>query len=390
MAVTLRQLYDEIRQKEEILLVAGDKGLDRDVHWIHMVEGASISDFLEGDELAFTTGVALNSKEELFELVQITHKKNATGMVINIGPFIKEIPQTVIDFANENGFPIFSVPWRVHMANIMRYISMQITLDEQKNMEFASALKNAVYFSDNEELYVPTFLKYGYKKEWSYCVANLQICDRTLNPIHEKDRSRALNLIQRAVRNENGQVLVQEIDKEFIFFCHNYSEQKVKLMINRVWKEIAYYLPSGTRYYGGIGRMVKNINEIGKCYRQAIQVRSLQRQRHQKNVCVSYNTLGVYKLLLAVENEELMNEYYEELLGPLERYDRINETDYYYFLKQYFECDCSTQVAAKNLHLHRNSVIYKLHKCEEILGIEINNQRIRTELMIAFMMKEIQ
>ena len=390
MAVILQQLYDGIREKEKIDLVAGAGGMDHEVRWVHMVEDACISDFLEGEEIAFTTGVALASSEKLLELVQFNYQKKASGMVINIGPYIKEISQEIIDFANAHDFPIFAVPWKVHMANIMRYFSMEITLDEQKNLEFSSALKNALYFSDNEEMYVPTFLKYGYKKEWSYCIAVMELQDRTYNCAKERERKKMFRILQHSLRAYKEYIMLQEIDEEFVFFCNNYKEEKVQIVLQQIWEEVQIYVPAGHRMYAGVGRTMKNIHEVGKCYRQALQVKKMQWKIHNKNKFVMYSKLGVRKLLLAIDNEEIIQEYYEECLGALERYDHINETDYYYFLQQYFKLDCSAQQVARELHLHRNSVTYKLHKCEEIIGVDIASQENRTKLIVAFMLKEIQ
>lgn len=116
MAVTLRELYDGVREKEEIRLVAGQAGMNHVVRWVHMVEGIDISCFLEGDEVAFTTGIALANEDELLTLVTYNYRQNAAGMVINVGPYIAEIPQAVLEFGNAHAFPIFEVPWRVHMS----------------------------------------------------------------------------------------------------------------------------------------------------------------------------------------------------------------------------------------------------------------------------------
>ena len=60
-----------------------------------------------------------------------------------------------------------------------------------------------------------------------------------------------------------------------------------------------------------------------------------------------------------------------------------------YFLKTYFDLGCSVQNLAAQMHMHRNSVTYKMHKIEEIMNISINDPEERTKLMIAFMIKEI-
>ncbi len=390
MAVTLQQLYDGVKDKEEIKLVAGEKGLYREVQWVHMVEGTIISDFLQGNEISFTTGVALNSQEDLYELVEFNYKKNVSGMVINVGPFIQEISQEIKDFGDKHDFPIFEVPWRVHMANIMHYFAAQINLDEQRSLECGYALKNAVYFPKSEALYLPTFLKYGYKREWSFCVAIIKFYDNMYHILSEKQRNKLQERLERHLLEKNPKMMIQDMEGEIILMFPNCKEKKVQEMLNHAWEDMKPYTPNQIHFYAGIGRSTKSIRCIGKCYHQARQVLEIQKKKHIKNYFASYNELGIAKLLLAIENEEIIEEYYQEVLGKLEKYDHVNETDYYYFLKQYFELNCSSQAVSAKLHFHRNSVTYKLHKCEEILGLSISEQENRTKLMIAFMLKEIK
>lgn len=65
MAVTLRRLLEYVKD-EELQILSGEDNIDRVVRWTHVVEAIEISTFLEGQEVAFTTGVATKSEEELF------------------------------------------------------------------------------------------------------------------------------------------------------------------------------------------------------------------------------------------------------------------------------------------------------------------------------------
>lgn len=389
MSVTLRTLYEAVKNQEKIRLVAGEKGLERVVRWLHMVEGTDISTFLEGDEVAFTTGIALGSMEQLYELTELNYKQKAAGMVINVGPYIREIPQKVIDFGNEYDFPIFEVPWRVHMANIMREFSVLINLDEQKELEIVSALKNAVIFSENENLYVPALLKYGYKMEWSYCIGAAEFYNTSGTPVKEEEKKLILRYARKYFGEWGQKAAVWEMDENIIFFFANKGETNVREELEKFWKEIKSFLLQDVCAYAGVGRVTKNMRCIGKSFVQAEKIKNLQKKKQEKDVFRSYQQLGVYKLLLVMENTEVMQEYYQETLGKLEEYDHVNETDYLYFLKQYFDSGCSTQDVAASLYIHRNSVTYKLHRIEEILGRPINSQDARVNLRIAFMIKEI-
>ena len=117
-------LKEAIRQAgcADIKLVAGKNGLTNAVEWVHMVDTTEIADFLSGGEIAFTTGIGVSEKMSLLALVDRVYKNHASAMVVNIGPYVAEIPQEVIDFGNAHDFPVFEVPWSVHMADMMRMI----------------------------------------------------------------------------------------------------------------------------------------------------------------------------------------------------------------------------------------------------------------------------
>lgn len=389
MSVMLSQLYEGIKDTEEIKLIAGEGGLNHVVRWVHMVESTDISSFLEGEEVTFTTGIGLKSQEELLELVQVNFHQNAAGMVINVGPYIEKIGTEIIEFADEHDFPIFEVPWRVHMANIMRYCTMQINLDEQKQIELASAIRNAVIFSMNEDMYIPAMLNLGYKRDWLYGITILEFWKKQSVLVDKDSLRKIYHFATEQFHSLKGQLHVLAEEERIVLFFYNLSEEKLRELIKAFEeKVITCFLPDG-KIYVGIGRPTNHLNGIGKCYKQSEQVLQLQKKRNAKNQVILYGELGLYKLLLGMEDSELLQEFYQEHLGKLEKFDRMNETDYMFFLRQYFERGCSLQEVAASLHMHRNSVTYKLHKVEEITGFSMSEQSVRTRFMVAFMIQEI-
>ncbi len=75
-----------------------------------MVDSDTISAFLQGQELTFTTGIGISEKLPLLRLVQEVYRNGASGIVINIGQVVVEkIGQDVLDFANEKAFPVFEI-----------------------------------------------------------------------------------------------------------------------------------------------------------------------------------------------------------------------------------------------------------------------------------------
>ena len=141
--------------------------------------------------------------------------------------------------------------------------------------------------------------------------------------------------------------------------------------------------------YMGIGTTVRNMNEISKSYHRAVTAYTLTQNPIRKNV-VSYNEIGIYKLLTDRKEEEIYPEYVEETLGKLIKYDQENGTDYLKILRVFFENECSIINTARSLYCHKNTMTYKINKIKEILGYEILDNENRMQIMIAIHIMQLE
>ncbi|WP_096435197.1 PucR family transcriptional regulator [Alteribacter populi] len=92
---------------ENIEVVAGIKGLQRPVKWVHVVEVIKIKKLLNGNELILTTGLGWKKNSHLFKyLLEQLIECNASGLCIEKGTNTSSIPREIIDLANKHQFPI--------------------------------------------------------------------------------------------------------------------------------------------------------------------------------------------------------------------------------------------------------------------------------------------
>lgn len=276
MAVTLRKLLECV-EEEKIQILAGKNNLDRAVRWTHMVESIEISTFLEGQEIAFTTGAALKSEEDFLEMVQCIIRNQATAIIVNIGPYIKEIPEKIIKYCQERDFPLITVPWETHMAHIMQIFCLKITEEDKANMELSSAVKNAIFLPMQEDLYIPALERYHYSPGWSYCVAAIEILEGA-QPIEEERRQRFQKYIENQLSYRYRDVIIFEQDGEILLIFHQMTEEEVKVILQQVMKQYECMLRKEEKSYIGIGRCTKNMKCIAKSYRQAQGVLKLQKE----------------------------------------------------------------------------------------------------------------
>ena len=101
LGIVVRELFAEFGAKYQMRLLAGEKGLNRVMDWVHILEDVEAAKFLNGNELIFTTGIGKNMEHWLMCLIQGIYQRNACGMIVNIGPYIEEIPEEVIQFCEK-------------------------------------------------------------------------------------------------------------------------------------------------------------------------------------------------------------------------------------------------------------------------------------------------
>ncbi len=97
----------------------------------------------------------------------------------------------------------------------------------------------------------------------------------------------------------------------------------------------------------------------------------------------------MYKLLLGIEDREILEEFYSSTLKPLIEYDERNGTDLSMVLRVYLKHDGSVKSAADELFVHRNTVNYKISKTAEVLGTDMSLLDTRLKLLLCFMLHDI-
>jgi PucR family transcriptional regulator, purine catabolism regulatory protein len=91
---------------EHARIIAGNKGVDRPVKWVHVVEVTTIKNLLNGNELILSTGVAWKEEETFLSLFKQLIDCGASGLCIEIRTNITTIPDSIIDLAEKHSFPI--------------------------------------------------------------------------------------------------------------------------------------------------------------------------------------------------------------------------------------------------------------------------------------------
>ena len=94
-------------------------------------------------------------------------------------------------------------------------------------------------------------------------------------------------------------------------------------------------------------------------------------------------------MLLALRSSEELDLFYEQTLGALVEYDRKNDGELVKTLDAYFAALGSPTDAAERLHVHRNTLLYRLHRIQEIAGVDLADAETRLALHVALRVRDV-
>ncbi len=133
----------------------------------------------------------------------------------------------------------------------------------------------------------------------------------------------------------------------------------------------------------GIGASCQDPAEIARSYGQARRtIDAVTRLGHQGQV-VAFEDLGIHRLLLQVPDLNELRSFAAEVLGELDRHDDQRGAELLTTLACYFRENNSPQRTARTLHLHPNTVAYRIRRIQEITGLRLDTYRDRLMAQVA-------
>ncbi|MDO5707287.1 MAG: PucR family transcriptional regulator ligand-binding domain-containing protein [Andreesenia angusta] len=138
----------------------------------------------------------------------------------------------------------------------------------------------------------------------------------------------------------------------------------------------------------GVGRIYKGINNFRKSYLDSIFAIDTGKILNHGKVTI-FSKLGIYQLLSqdCLGNE--LRRFYEETLKPLVDYDESKSTELTRTLESYFNNNGNLKKMSDELFTHYNTVLYRVHRIEEITGMSLDNESERLDLNVALKIKKL-
>jgi DNA-binding PucR family transcriptional regulator len=119
---------------------------------------------------------------------------------------------------------------------------------------------------------------------------------------------------------------------------------------------------------------------------EARYARTLAAGRADDVRIVGHDELAGLVLLLASVPDDMRQLFRARLLDPLTEYDETRNSDLIPTLAAFLECNGSWTACATRLHLHVNSVRYRIQRIEELCHRDLSRLEDRVEFFLALRM----
>jgi sugar diacid utilization regulator len=136
----------------------------------------------------------------------------------------------------------------------------------------------------------------------------------------------------------------------------------------------------------GIGGTCRDPREVARSYAQAQRTTATLRRLGRAGAVSAFGDLGILRLLLQVPDLTELKSFAADVLGKLSMHEQEHKSEYLATLACYFRENNSPQRASRILHVHPNTVAYRVKRIEEITGLRLDNY---TDRLIAQVALEI-
>jgi sugar diacid utilization regulator len=159
-------------------------------------------------------------------------------------------------------------------------------------------------------------------------------------------------------------------------------ESVVRDLAQRIVSSVAEYLEP-TTVSVGIGGACQNLGDVGRSFNEANRAHDIGSILHRRSFVISCSDLGVFELLFRQGKLEELREFSNRYIGSLTAYDRRHGGGLVQTLENYVRRNYCLNETAEDLHLHPNSVKYRLRKIEELCGVDLRNSEDLMNLQVA-------
>ncbi len=366
------RFYENTDTPVEVL--AGADHLDRVVRWVYVAEAMrnvlEPLSWISENELFVITGAHIQDNLEgiLTELIRRSVTRQVAGIVISMG-YIKKIPDAVVGLADRIGMPLMAIPWKLGLSSFSKTICTAIVEESMERDSDNSALLQL--FSGqglSSDVRLRLRSRLGFDENATYvCVALEQNGPALTGNEGLELRNSVIDLFRTRLLASRFSSLWSKMDSYTVSVVRMESDpDHLYDALDGCIRSAAEKYPD-IRIRVGMGSPAEGFEEIPQSYYQSVLALKVP---FTENV-IRFSDTGLYSFLLTAFNGASLGSFHQKLFEPVLSYDRYHSSELYQTVCAYISCDANLAETAKTLHVHENTVKYRIRKIESLMNMDL-------------------
>ena len=389
-------------------VVAGERGLDRDVTWVNMMEILDSLEQLQPGELLISTGYGLADDSSLTsDIISRLNERRLAGIAIQPGYYISDIPSRMIEQADDLDFPIIRLQPKITFGKVTRAILDFLTSDTMSRIElpillpqraldnrrsgileeFFDDLLNGNFHSYNEALARAGSIGLGISSPYRVAVVDavgeVQGGDTLYMDILQETRKLIVSH-PFAPKNIHSRIRGNHI---VLIYVAEHAKSEEQTLFRNIGNTVAEGMNRGD-FYVGIGKTTSNWQDFKDSYSQALTALEIGKTLFPSGKVAHYEDLGLYRILCQIKNKKALKDFMEETVLPLVEYDARHKGVLCRTLRAFLESG-NQQETADKLIIHRQTLGYRLRKISEVVRRDLNSPKDRFDLYMGLLIMDI-
>ena len=316
-------------------------------------------------------------------LIQTVAQNYAAGIVVEIGPYIKDVTQEWIDYAQELNIPLMILPYDIPITNIISEIYRNVYSTQEYRNSVDKFMKECLY-EPTEEIYERAEA-FGFDEKRKHIALFLSPDEKNGDLEHLMQAARqSLNLqsiIFTLIEND-GVVVIYDLPE----MAHPVHEllgnlrKNIETFYQIYHKNVTISAGAGDSFYS-----IRDLKDSVTEAKHALNMLHMCKRTGQYRM---YEEMGIYQLLFSIKDDSILKRIIEEQIGILQVYDQENISDLLTTLDVYLQEDCNITNTTQRLYVHRNTVKYRIKRIQELLGKDLHDVNVQFNLRLAFKIRK--
>lgn len=334
-------------------ILAGHSALDNIVTQVS-ISDSPLSEFdykiaYPGDFYLSEFYFAKDSSADMITYLEPILMAGGSGICI-LDEYINELPDSIIDYCNNNKFPVILNSVNIPYAIMIREI-MELIIADRQNTLLSKEISSIIDATIDQR-------------------TQMRIINQINPHLHNNITAFYITLTE---PHDSAPEIRDYFERDIFASGIMFNEGVLGIIshpaADKASAQVAYYIDKLMNFNGiksiGISDAAIKLHDVSKAFNQAITAAKFN--SHEGDIVQHYRDLGTMKLFLLLAGHPELEEFYNEIIGSLVDYDKKHNSQLFETMLMYKKCGYQYKDVAGKLFVHENTVRYRINKAQEII-----------------------